>query len=674
MDMKLINVIPAVNMAGGQDRIFSYAVPENLKDDIKPGMVVGVPFGKKEILGVVDSVTDAQKPAFTPRPISKIVWRLPIVTPQLLALAKFLSEYYVAPLGLLIKSVIAKHAPRARLDIKNSEQTQKSNQKIVLTPEQKQAADSILAKKNQTATFLLYGVTGSGKTEVYLDVIEKLIREGKQALILVPEIILTPQTLARFVTRFGEAIVAVTHSKISYGQKSLLWEKIYNNEVKILIGPRSALFAPFKNLGLIVIDEEHDSSHKQYDQKPRLHVRTACQKLSEIWKCPLILGDATPQVETFFAASNEINPKLTGKFLYTKLSLASRYHQELPSVELVDMRNESKEGNFSIFSRLLAEKIQSTLARDQQVILLLNRRGMANSLTCKDCGNSIACQRCEVPVVFHSIIKRLVCHHCGRQYDIPAACPKCKSHRMRFSGSGTERVESEINEIYGALKIKRVDRDSLAKKSDVETLYRDLKAKRFQILVGTQLLAKGWDLSSVGLIGVMNADTTLSLPDFRSNERTFQLITQVMGRAGRGDFRGEAVLQTYNPENFAIGAAVKHDYQKFFDREILDRKEFGYPPFSRLVKLTLTHSSREKALDLAEPVARRLRSLFSETPENVIGPAPAFIPKIKGRYVIHVIIKAPTTGPTNPLPREVREVLSKLGPAWTIDVDPDSLL
>jgi len=696
-------IIPATRISMDKNQVFSYAIPESLKDKLKPGYIVEIPFGNRTVAGVVTQITKAQPVMYKLKEVHKILWDEAVFTPQLFELAKFISGKYLVSLGLVVKTIITKKAPRAKqiekfLDIVRQEQNHK------LTDPQEQSLVEILDSKSQARTFLLHGVTGSGKTEVYIQVIQKLLKEKKQSLVLVPEIALTPQTLARFSARFKNQEIGVIHSKISYGQKYLIWSKVFTGEIKILIGPRSAIFAPFKNLGLIVIDEEHDSSYKQFDQSPRFHTREVAGKLSEIWNCPVILGDATPSVETFYNAQ-------LGRYGY--LELASRINQALPPVKLVDMAEVARGGNFSIFSDQLISEMEVALKKQMQVILFINRRGMATGMMCGDCGKQLFCKSCQVTLVYHKNIHKLICHHCNRKYSVPITCAHCKSNKLKFTGTGTEKVEEHIQELFPKNIVKRLDKDTISTRVDLENFYEDFKNKKFDILVGTQIIAKGWDLSSVGLIGVVNSDTTLQFPDFRSNERTFQLITQVAGRTGRGEFPGRVVLQTYNPQNFAVQAAVTHDYVKFFEQEIQDRKDYGYPPFSQLIKLTYKSFNKNKAEEKAQDIVKNLRSFVIPDPDKdgraglesghkevqnpktwipdparhryasgvaggqvrddkveIIGPSPAFIPRVRGSYIYYVIIKVKEPEAL----KNIKKILEQLPADWDIDVDPSTLL
>lgn len=662
MKQIVINVIPATKLSRLAAQVFSYALPAEIPLPV-PGSVVEVPFGKKIVSAVVKNTEQAESLREL-KPLTGVLQPEPVFTPQLFELAQNLSDHFLSPLGLMVKAMLPKIARRAKRRPQSRVRLGDYPDDLILTPDQKAAVASLAESLGKAKTFLLHGVTGSGKTEVYLRVLKTALEKKQQALILVPEISLTPQTLARFAARFPSEDIAVVHSKISYGQKYAIWEKIRAGEIKILIGPRSAVFAPFSSLGLIVIDEEHDSSYKQSDQNPKFDARYACESLSKIWSCPLIYGDATPSLETYHRAQE-------GQL--SLLRLPVRINQNLPKAKIVDMREEAKRGNFSVISQELNADIASVLSAGKQAILFINRRGSATALICRDCGTPAQCERCSVPLVYHESKRLLVCHHCDKTSPILSLCPKCKSPRLKFFGTGTEKVEKEISALFPKARVLRFDRDAVKNKSGLETLYRRFAARDFDILVGTQLLAKGWDMDAIALTGVVNADTGLVFPDFRSNERTFQLITQVAGRAGRKNERGLAIFQTYLPENFAIRAATNHDYRGFYQREILDRQKFGYPPFKLLIKCTVKHGQQDKALKAGEELLTLLSNELLQDIE-IIGPAPAFIPRLRGIYRVYVIIKQTVRSANDPLNPRLAEILNDLSPAWDIDVGPDNLL
>ncbi len=526
-------------------------------------------------------------------------------------------------------------------------------------------------------TFLLHGVTGSGKTEIYLRALGRALREGRQAIVLVPEISLTPQTVQRFAARFPGR-VAVLHSGLSVGERYDQWRRVRAGQVDVVIGPRSALFAPLPRLGLIVVDEEHDDSYKQDDPPPRYHARETALALARITGSIVILGSATPSIESYSRARR-------GQYRLLELPERIRVRRDsagrplvliqtsLPRVEVVDMREELRAGHTSIFSRSLQRAIQETLSAGEQAILFLNRRGTATFVMCRDCGHVVRCPHCEVPFVYHADLGRLICHRCGRRAPSPAFCPACQSVRIRHFGAGTERVEAEVLRLFPAARVLRWDRDIAARDlygRGMPRPYGVLEAfarREADILVGTQMVAKGLDLPGVSLVGVVSADTVLHLPDFRSAERTFQLVTQVIGRAGRREERGRAIIQTYHPDHYAIQSAARQDYAAFFRWEMAFRTRYGYPPLLELARLVYSHRREEQAREEAGRVARLLAGRVSAVPgARLVGPAPAFVRRRQGYYRWQVLLLAP----------EVQPLLQGLvlPEDWSVDVDPVSLL
>lgn len=534
--------------------------------------------------------------------------------------------------------------------------------------------------KHGGATFLLHGVTGSGKTEIYLRSIDAVLQRGKQAIVLVPEIALTPQTVARFAGRFPGR-VTVIHSALSIGERYDVWRGIRAGNYDVVIGPRSALFAPVSALGLIVIDEEHEGTYKQdaevwggasvfYD------ARTVARRMAATQGCLLIAGSATPSLESYLAAQqgDMILLEMTQRVMGHRDDGAT-YYADLPPVEVVDMRQELRAGNRSIFSRSLSSQLIGTLEAGEQAILFLNRRGTNTFILCRDCGYVAECKRCAVPLTYHTdatgSAARLVCHHCSRVYPAPEICPTCKSKRIRFFGAGTERIEEAVKEIVPAARVLRWDADTTARKGSHEQLMATFTAHEADILIGTQMIAKGLDLPLVTLVGVISADIGLFLPDFRSSERTFQLLTQVAGRAGRSARGGRVVLQSYRPDHYVIQAAARHDYQGFYARELDFRREHGYPPVRRLARLIFW----EKRLDrvkqetqrMATIVRRRLESMGLEGQSaSLLGPAPAFFERHRGYYRWQLLLRAPD-------PAVVLRGLD-IPFGWRIDIDPLSLL
>ena len=486
--------------------------------------------------------------------------------------------------------------------------------------------------------FLLHGVTGSGKTEIYLKAAEEAIGSGQQVLYLVPEIALTPQTLERTRLRFGNQ-VALLHSNMSDGERYDQWFRIKNNQANLVLGARSALFAPFKNLGLVIVDEEHESSYKQ-EETPRYHTRTVVEKLAELTGARVIFGSATPSLESFYATQNR-------KYCY--LGLEERYNQKpLPQVTIVDMREELGKGNKNILSKALFEGIDQTLSKQEQVILLLNRRGYSTFVLCRDCGYSLSCPNCDVSLTYHLMEKVLRCHYCDYRQPVPNLCPKCQSSKIRYFGHGTQKLESELAEFFPQAKMVRMDMDSTSRKGSHYRIYQELTSGEVDILLGTQMVAKGLDLPRVTLVGVISADSTLNIPDFRGAERTFQLLTQVAGRAGRGEKGGRVIFQTYNPDHYSLQFAKDHDYLGFYREEIKRRHELNYPPFSEFVKIGFTGLNLEKVRKAAETFAGisrdQITKLAVPTKEGksveLMGPAPAIIPKIESKFRWQLLLKS----------------------------------
>lgn len=503
-------------------------------------------------------------------------------------------------------------------------------QPLTLTPSQKRAIKPILSavEKEENKTFLLHGVTGSGKTEIYLQSIAAVLKKGKEAIVLVPEISLTPQMVKRFKERFGNH-VAVLHSGLSAGEKYDEWLKIQRKQVKVAVGARSAIFAPFENLGMIILDEEHESSYKQ-EESPRYHAREVAEWRSRYHRCPLILGSATPSLESYARSI---------KGVYTLCELKERVHsQMLPEIVTVDMRNELKSGNRSIYSRLLIDSIQDTIQNGQQCVLLLNRRGYSTFVICRDCGYAAECPYCDISLTYHKQRQILKCHYCNFETSVPTVCPECKSKHIRFFGTGTQKAEEELLKIIPEARIIRMDVDTTSRKGAHEQLLTAFFNKQADVLLGTQMIAKGLDFPDVTLVGVINADTMLHLPDFRSAERTFQLLTQVAGRAGRRQLTGKVIIQTYTPEHYSIQYASRHQYHAFFNREMKLRKAHAYPPYYFLTSIIVSHQDLMKVIAASERIKNMLVTHLSNH-AIVLGPSACVIPRMKDRYRYQCMIK-----------------------------------
>jgi len=543
---------------------------------------------------------------------------------------------------------------------------------------------------------LLHGVTGSGKTEIYLRALGAVLKQGKQAIVLVPEISLTPQTIRRFAARFPGRL-AVIHSRLSLGERYDTWRRVRAGDVDVVIGPRSALFAPLRHLGLIVIDEEHEGSYKQ-EMTPRYHTRQVAVKLAELAGAVVIMGSATPDVVSYYRArrgeyrllrlpkrimghrrrieEQKVSYKLqvTGyKFLSDEACYA-----DLPPVRIVDLREELKAGNREIFSRALQGALRETLDKNQQAILFLNRRGAATFVMCRDCGHVLRCRRCEVPLTYHlpgrkrapSVEEpRLVCHRCNRDDPVPQVCPNCGSKRIKFFGVGTQRVEATVQRLFPQARTLRWDRDTTGGKWSHEEFLQSFIEHQADVLIGTQMIAKGLDLPLVTLVGVVAADTALHLPDFWASERTFQLLTQVAGRAGRSILGGQVIIQTYTPEHYAVQMASRHDYDGFYEKELAFRREHGYPPFARLAKLVYVHSNQKHCQEEAEKLHRILSNKIARLGlpgTDLIGPAPCFFGQLRGKYRWQIVVRV--SDPQTLL----QDVIFPRG--WRVDIDPVSTL
>jgi len=518
------------------------------------------------------------------------------------------------------------------------------------------------ARRKKPEVFLLHGVTGSGKTEVYLQALAEVIKAGKKGIVLVPEIALTPQTIERFAARFPHR-VAVFHSRLSLGEQYDEWHRIKNGDFDVVIGSRSALFTPQPDLGIIVIDEEYEWTYKQ-DNSPNYHARDAAMRLAELTGAVVVLGSATPDVETYYRAQN-------GEYKILELPerISVNGSAKMPDVEVVDLKEELKAGNRSMFSQSLTESINEAIANHEQVILFLNRRGGATFVQCRHCGHVMRCRRCDVSVTHHISEDLLVCHQCNYKTAVPVKCPECGSRQIKFLGVGTQKVEQEVGYMFPRARVMRWDSDVITTKSSHEEILKKFRNHEADILIGTQMVAKGLDIPSVTLVGVITADTSLNLPDFRAGERTFQLLSQVAGRAGRGAIGGRVIIQTYSPEHYAVQAAAGHDYSGFYQQEISFRKQLNNPPFSQLARIVYANTNdlacqREitgmKAALTAEISARGIAGI------NLIGPAPAYIHRRRGRYRWQLLIRG----------TQLTTLLSPINftQGWTIDIDPVSLV
>ena len=537
---------------------------------------------------------------------------------------------------------------------------------LTLTTEQDEALSSILKsiEENNFESFLLQGATGSGKTQVYIEAVKKCRFLNKQAIVLVPEIALTSQLIKRFKEVFVND-VAVIHSKLSLGERYDAWQRIKNSEIGIIIGTRSAIFVPAENLGLIILDEEHELTYKQ-EEAPRYHAKKIALKRAELKNAVVILGSATPCVETYFET---INNK------HTLLNMKNRINNApLPPVSIVDMREELAQGNKTVLSKKMYDAIKETVEKKEQVIILLNRRGYSTFILCRECGYVLKCPHCDISLVYHMTSKSLHCHYCQNHHDILDTCPACQSRYIRYFGSGTQKVEKELEELFSGIRVVRMDQDTTGAKMAQDNILRDFSKGKYNVLLGTQMVAKGHDIPNVTTVGIIAADTALNLPDFRAAERTFSLIMQAAGRAGRGDKPGTVILQTYNPENYAIIAASQHDFEMFYKNEIVFREELLYPPFTNIIKITINAKVENKVIEISEEFAKELKQMLSSTKTLVIGPFQASTFKLKDIYRMNLLLKIPEVNLS-----EAKEQLTILLEKYYninifIDVDPINVL
>jgi primosomal protein N' (replication factor Y) len=512
------------------------------------------------------------------------------------------------------------------------EEYREKHETFELTSKQKEVIEVISKnfKPWKFAAYLLHGVTGSGKTQVYIELIKKVVENNKSALFLVPEISLTPQITSRLFNNFGD-VVTIIHSRMSIGKRYDSWRKVLKGKSKIVIGARSALFAPLRNIGIIVVDEEHDSSYKQFESAPKYHARDSAIILARHHNCPVLLGSATPSIESMHNA-------LTGKFHL--LELPERIdNAKLPEIELVNIAVERKNKRMeNIFSKFLLDKIEDRLKKKEGIIILQNRRGFSTQVYCEDCSEIETCENCSVPLIYHINKNVLQCHYCGFVKDVPHACTNCGSLSIKYFGTGTERVEDEIEYYFPNVRVKRIDSDSITQKNSLSKILLKFSRGDIDILVGTQMVSKGLDFSRVTLVGVISAETTLWLPDFRADERTFQLLTQVAGRSGRSKVKGEVVIQTQNEKNFTLQKVVHNDYAGLYKKEIADREKMGYPPFVRIALIEAKDLDEKRAKGAISDFYKELKAY--EKYLKIMGPATAILARLKGFYRYHILIKS----------------------------------
>jgi len=615
---------------------YTYAVPPELEGQLQPGDRVLVPFARRST-PVEAYVVQVMEELETPiKGLRKIASKDPEVslTAEMLQTARWMEDrYFCRPIEALHCFAPA-GAPSKRGKTRSPyKETPEPDEKKPLTEEQQDAFDQILPalEDGRHQVTVIHGVTGSGKTELYLQVIEACVQQGKKAILLVPEISLTPQTVQRFLSRFGPERVAVLHSKLSLGQRYDEWMRVRRGEVDIVVGARSAVFAPFENIGVIILDEEHEASYRS-DSTPKYDAAEVAIERARYHGAAVLLGSATPSVGTSLLAEE-------GRF--KRVFLHQRYNKNpLPEVTIADMRQELQEGNRTIFSRALFEEMEACLAEGKQVILFLNRRGYSGFLSCRSCGYVMKCPECGISLTYHKEQNRAVCHFCDRSFAVPETCPECGSTHIRHFGIGTEKVEEQVQQFFPGVTTARLDMDTARKKGSTETILKDFGKGKTQVLIGTQLVAKGLDFANVGLVGIVAADVSLNIPDFRAAERTFQLVTQAAGRSGRGDKQGKVVIQTYSPDHYAILAAAAQDYESFYRTELLLRKTLSYPPYSDLIQMVLAAEDENEARLAAEKVKLWLQKKLPESAAaRILGPRQAPLVKAGGMYRFQLLLK-----------------------------------
>lgn len=531
---------------------------------------------------------------------------------------------------LLQKGVLVEQRRQEKRDVFQLEDYTPT-QPFYPTPEQAQAL-ALLREEEQKEgkrPILLHGVTGSGKTEIYMQLIEHVVMEGKQAIVLVPEISLTPQIMERFISRFGKR-VSVTHSRLSLGERLDQWRKARDGEISIIIGPRSALFMPFSNLGVIVMDECHESSYIS-DVTPKYHTREVARKLSELTGALLVMGSATPDIDSYHRA-------VTGEFLLLQLKERTK-GSRLPEVFVTDMRKELEDGNRSAFGLPLQQAIRENLEKGQQTMLFLNRRGYSTFVSCRKCGEALTCPSCNVSYTYHASDKALVCHYCGKEVPVPKTCPSCGSHYIRYFGTGTQKIEEETRRLFPEASVLRMDADTTTGKNGHARILELFGKGKADILIGTQMIAKGHDFPNVTLVGILAADLSLNLGTYQAAENCFQLITQAAGRAGRGELPGQVFIQTYQPENHAIRMAAAQDYEGFYQEEILLRQAMEYPPFSHIFSVLITGEMEQEVILAAQRLGAFMNHYAERAGCTVVGPAPAPLPKFRGEFRWQIFAK-----------------------------------
>jgi primosomal protein N' (replication factor Y) len=661
--MTFATVVPETRSQLPRDA-YTYSIPDALTELVLPGVRVEIPFGKRSILGYVLTRSEESEYADV-RPIDRVIDEPRLVLEHHLVLARQIADRYCAPLGEVLRAMLPKGVrtrPSRRAGPRSTSRAVAEAGAVgppepapVLNDAQARAVVPLLEAiaTHTHRRVLLHGVTGSGKTEVYLAGIDAALAAGRGAIVLVPEIALTPQMIRRFTARFPGRI-AVVHSALTDAERAAEWRRIRSGEHSVVIGSRSAVFAPVADLGIVVVDEEDAPAYKQ-DRIPRYHAVDVALMLGALTNAPVVMGSATPRVESFYRAH-------TGDL--ELVTLPERVSgRPLPPIEVVDLRDELHAGNTGALSMTLDAAMQECHAEGGQSILFLNRRGTSTVVLCRTCGEAVNCTNCSVSLVHHIERSSCDCHYCGLSIPMPSVCPKCGSRAIRALGMGTERLERQVHDRFPDLRLIRMDRDTTRSRDAYFDIYDRFRKHEADCLIGTQMVAKGWDLGNVRLVGIVNADTSLHFPDYRSGELTFSLLTQVAGRAGRGDEPARVVLQTYSPGHYAVRHATTHDYLGFARDEIRVRKALRFPPYARLCVCTFTHrDDGEAEIEVRREAERLSGTLGGEAGLDVLGPTPAFMHRLRGEYRWQITVRG----------TDIERAFPHLPKArgWSIDVDP----
>jgi len=653
-----------------QEEPFQYSVPKNLEASIGIGKRVKVPLRSQTRIGYIVGISD--KTEFDSlKPIQDVIDESSFIPEHFLKLTKWMSEYYFCSWGQALEAALPAPFKKGKTTMKSRPRKKNADDDLLvhatetiykLTKDQENAYHFILneLQKKEHDSVLLYGVTGSGKTEVYLRLIEQVLKEDGSAIVLVPEISLTPQTTDRFKSRFGHRI-AVIHSRITAAKRLEEWHRIRVGEARVIVGARSALFSPVKNLRLLIIDEEHDDSYKQAET-PRYDALLVAKKRCELEKAILLTGTATPRLESYYNASlNRIK----------MVQLPKRIEDRpLPEVRAIDMRIQVSTRQTRIFSYPLADAIQDALTQGEQVILFLNRRGFSPYVSCLTCGYVCVCPRCRVSLVFHHHRQSLLCHTCNYTGFPPKLCPSCQKGYIRYLGIGTEKVESEAHRLFPTARIARMDRDTTSKAGSHARILKSFRKREIDILLGTQMITKGHDFPGVSVVGVISADIGLHLPDFRSAERTFDLLTQVAGRAGRNHLRGKVFIQTYVPGHYVVVAAKEHDYVEFYHKEVKFREELHLPPFRNMIKMVLGSNIERVVLRKALEFKKQIEPEANKLGIEIAGPAPCLVSKRRGFFMWNIFYKGHDILSMNKFLKAEIKKFDRRGVNITVDVDP----